>query len=139
MDRTFGAGITYKNGNLYRTGTEGDQNQDDPWHEISLTGKAQLRAYVSGGLEVAFGKSAVIVEVGVGAASFSLEPYFGFDATTSPISNEQKDLTIDWKIGMGVDVAVSVNGPYIRFFGLVLKSFTKSWEFTLREIILKRR
>ena len=137
MDRTFGAGITYKDGNLYRTGTEGDQNQDEPWHEISLTGKAQLRAYVSGGLEVAFGKSAVIVEVGVGAASFSLEPYFGFDATTSTISNEQKDLTIDWKIGMGVDVAVSVNGPYIRFFGLVLKSFTKSWEFTLREIILK--
>ena len=139
IQRTFGAGITYKNGNIYpvKTGEDQNQNEREPWHEISLHGKAQLRAYVSGGLEVAFGKSAVVVEVGVGAASFSLEPYFGFDADTSPISNEQTDLTIDWKIGMGVDVEASINGPYIRFFGLVLRSFTKSWGFTLRETILK--
>ncbi len=136
VNRTINVGIKYKDGQFHNFGTGDDGDaQDGISPEIGLYGSVNLSAYAYGRLNVGLGKGTGNWEAGVGAVSFGLVPYVGFDAEASATSSRRQP-TLDWAISMGVNAEVSVNGPYVRFFSLSLETFARDWEFALFQVTL---
>ena len=132
IDRTGAIGVKYKDSE-FTTHNYVVKNQEDGFeHNIDLTAKATLRAYMSGKLKIFLGKDAEFIEGGVAGVSFSVGPFLGFEAKTI----DEEPTAIDWKISMGIDGKATAHGPFFKLFGLTVKTAEKSWDFTLLEKIL---
>ena len=124
IDKTIGAGIKYVKGEgvgFHNPGLR--KSEEQVYKEISLGGKANVRASVSAKLEVKVAKGSDDVAAGLASASLGIGPFAEFDASIKP--GDQS--LLNWAINLGIAGTAEVTGPFVKFFGFTLTLGKKSW------------